>query len=77
VDEVKLKTVRLEQGMTDSQVLEVMGPPDTQEGTICGKLTSQGPWPCVIWGYRTDNPYMALRLTFVKATPLRLNDWQF
>jgi hypothetical protein len=74
VDEVKAATVNLEQEMSQEEVRALLGPPDQVEGSICGQRTQQA-WKCVVWQYRTDNPYMALTVRFQPGQPGDRGEW--
>jgi len=74
VEAVKARTVNLDVGMTDAQVLKVLGPPDETEGKVCGERTSQI-WTCVTWTYKTSNEGMPLVVLFEKGPPMTVHSW--
>lgn len=43
--------LKLDEGMTMQEVLDLLGEPDSTESSTCGTATKK-PWPCRTWEYR-------------------------
>lgn len=67
--------------MPMAQVQTLLGRPDGTEGKLCGKMTKEGQFKCVVWTYWTDNQYMSLRVYFERSTSdpdaLVVNSWEW